>query len=477
MFALRHKCRCLPTEYLIKMDKSFGYRQIIQICIPLMMSMAAVTVMEFTDRVFLSRYSLEAISAAIPAGGAAMFFIFLFSGVSGYASVFIAQYIGAKAEHHIGKILWQAIYFSLASGLAFIVLAIFAKTFFAFAGHAPEIQRLEVIYFRILCYGAIFRVTADALTAFYIGRAATRPIMIVNMMGIVLNVPLDYALINGFWIFPQWGIAGAGIATVASWAFTCVLFAALIFNKNNNRKFRLLSAKSLDKELFMRLITYGLPSGLQFCLDIASFIFFVFLVGRIGKSELAASNIVLSISSLAFMPMLGISQALSTLTGQALGRKNPSQAKSAVLKSIHLLLIYIIFIDLLYIFAPHWIIEIFMPGDQTAADHETIAATASVLLQFVAVYVFFDALYMAFAGALRGAGDTRFILWSTGLASVFIMMVPSFIAIEILQLGLVKAWGCIMAYVLSLFLICGFRYLKGHWQGMRIVEKEMLECK
>ena len=130
------------------------YKEVLRVCFPLVMSMSATTVMEFTDRAFLSNYSIEAISAVAPAGITAYLFMAFFGGIAGYTQVFIAQYFGAGRAEKIGSALWQGIFFSLFSGIIFLLLSFFAaKPIFSIAGHAPEIQELEEIYFNILCRG------------------------------------------------------------------------------------------------------------------------------------------------------------------------------------------------------------------------------------------------------------------------------------------------------------------------------------
>ena len=169
--------------------KKSCYSDVIRVCLPLVMSTAAVTVMEFTDRVFLSNYSLDAISAATPAGIVAFLFILFFSGVAGYGTVFIAQYAGAGAHHRIGGAVWQIIYFSLVSGIALVGISFLAEPIFKLGGHAPEIQRLENIYFKILCQGAVLNVAGTGLASFFrragftecARRSETRPIMRYNV--------------------------------------------------------------------------------------------------------------------------------------------------------------------------------------------------------------------------------------------------------------------------------------------------------
>ena len=178
------------------------------------------------------------------------------------------------------------------------------------------------------------------LSSFFTGRGMTRPVMIINMIGTLFNIPLDYALINGIWIFPEWGIRGAAIATVMSWSLVTIVFALIVFTRKNDRVFKVLSQRAFEAGLFGRLMRYGIPSAVQFSMDIFAFTFFVLMVGRIGKIELAVTNIVLSIDSLAFMPLMGFSLGTSTLVGQALGRNRVDQALAANRATIHIVLFY-----------------------------------------------------------------------------------------------------------------------------------------
>ena len=462
-------CRCIARK---PMNRTYSYNEVLKVCLPLMMSTAAVTVMEFTDRVFLSNYSLEAISAATPAGIVALVFIIFFSGVSGYASVFIAQYIGAGAFHRVGSALWQAIYFSLAASALLIGLSFLSPLIFSISGHVQEVQELEVVYFRILCLGAGIHVSEAGLSAFFTGRGITRPVMVANISAMLINIPLNYMLIYGFWFIPELGIAGAGIATVIAWAWMLVLYTLLIFRKENDTRFHVLRSRRFDKPLFLRMMQFGVPGGLQSCLDITAFLFFIFMVGRIGKIELAVSNIVIAINSVAFMPAYGFSMGVSTLVGQSMGRGNPGEAKTAVSKAIHLLIVYTLCVDLLYLFAPESILALFIPAGQDTQTGAALSAMGVSLLRIVSVYVFFDAMYMTFAGALRGAGDTRFVMWSIGLASLGIMILPTYIIIDILSQGLFTAWLCVLSFVFCLFAICGLRYRNGKWQTMSVLEQD-----
>ena len=215
---------------------------------------------------------------------------------------------------------------------------------------------------------------------------------------------------------------------------------------------------------------FGIPGSLQHTLDIMAFTLFVLMVGRIGTLELAATNIVISINSLAFMPSMGASQGISVLVGQALGRNNPNQANSYVWSAAHLLLIYTISLDLLFIFAPDMMLAPFISSNTTLADQAIILELGRGLLHIVAAYLLFDAMYMMFSGALKGAGDTRFMMKAMILISLFCFMLPVFIGIQFLHIGLFSAWMLAFFYIFSLFVAFAWRYRLGAWKEMLVIE-------
>ncbi len=447
------------------------YRQVLRVSLPLVISMSSTMIMEFTDRVFLANYSLDAIAAALPAGIAAFLFISLFLGTAQYLNVFVAQYVGSGRSQRVGAALWQGIYFSLLSAAAMTALSFFAEPLFAFGGHPLEVQMLEAVYFKVLCLGSGILIFGTALSCFFSGRGQTRLVMVITMIGTLFNIPLDYALINGVWIFPEWGILGAGIATVMSWLLVTLIFALLVFTKKNDRAFNVLTHWTLEANLFGRLMRYGIPSAIQFSLDIFAFTFFIFMVGRIGKLELAATNMVFSINSLAFMPLMGFSLGTSTLVGQALGRNRVYEAIAATRATIHIVLAYISLLFILFLIFPRPLLALFRPQDTSTLNFVAISETGTLLLRFVSAYIFFDALYMVCIGVLKGAGDTRFIMWSIGILSLVVMILPLYIGVQILGAGLYYAWTCATGFVFFLFVTSYWRYRQGRWKEVRVIKQ------
>ena len=450
-----------------------GYGEVLRLAFPLIISTGSWSVQHFVDRMFLTWYSPEAIAAAMPAGMVSFTVTCIFIGTASYVGTFVAQYYGAGRHDRCGPSLWQGIYVAVCGGMLQMILIPLAGPIFQLIGHAPEIQECERIYFVILCYGAMPAITASAVAAFYSGLGKTWPVMWVNVAVTVVNLTLDWFLIFGHGGFPEMGIAGAGIATTAAFFFSVAVYLVLIFRPAYARRYNTVGGWRPDGELLRRLIRYGFPSGIHFFIEIATFTAFIILIGKLGTEALAASNIAFNINTLAFMPMIGIGIAVSVLVGQRLGGDNPKLAERSTYSAFHLTFLYMTVIALFYVAWPDLFIQPFAARSDPVR-FASIREMTIVLLRFVAVYSLFDALNIIFASAIKGAGDTRFVMIMELILSMAIMVVPSYLAIIHFSLGIYGGWICATMYIAALGMAFYGRFRGGRWKEMRVIEERVI---
>ena len=447
-----------------------GYRQVLSIAIPLILSTGAWSIQHFVDRMFLTWYSPEAIAAAMPAGMLNFTIMSLFLGTAGYVSTFVAQYHGSGRDERIGPVLWQGMYLAIIGGIVHLVLVPLAGPFFRFVGHEPLVQQYETIYFQVLCLGATPAIASSAMSGFFSGRGKTWPVMWVNTLGTAVNLIMDYGLIFGRWGLPELGIKGAAIATVMSACFSFVAYLILLSRPTHDGRYYTLRGRMFERVLFLRLMYFGFPSGVQFFLDMVGFTTFILLIGRLGTPQLAATNIAFNINTLAFMPMIGFGIAVSVLVGQYLGKNRPDLAERSVYSSFHLTFLYMASVAAAYVLFP----SIFLDPFASQADPASFIAirkTTVILLRFVAVYSLFDALNIVFASAIKGAGDTRFVMFMIAIVSSVALVIPSYIALVLLDAGIYTGWTIASAYVSILGVIFLFRFMGGKWKSMRVIEQ------
>lgn len=445
-----------------------GGRELLRLAFPLILSNSFWTLQITIDRVLLSKYSSDAVAAALPA--AVLFWIpfALLQNIAGYAAIFVAQYTGAGRPHRVGPAVWQALHFSVVAGIAFLGLLPLAEPLMALNRHSPAVQELETVYFRCLCFAALPMLLVQAASAFFTGRGDSWTAMLINATACAVNVLLDYAWIFGRWGFPAWGIAGAGWATVAgSWA-SAILALALLFRRRYRDEYHTLRGWRLDRPLFGRLMWFGGPAGLQWMLEALAFNVFLLLVGRLGDGPLTATSIALAINLFAFIPMMGVGQAVSVLVGQHLGQDRPELAERSTWLGFWLAWVYMTAVALLYAFLPGVFLYLFESDD---VKWPAAAAVAGVLLRFVAVYSLFDSMNAVFSFALRGAGDTRFVTLMVLVLAWPLMVLPTFVAWYFEWPGAIYwAWGSASVYVIALGVTFLVRFQGGKWKTMRVIE-------
>jgi len=460
----------LLSQFQSRWSKPNGYGDVLRISLPMVISMGSHTVMLFTDRLFLGHYSLDAIAAATPSGMLAFMFMCFFTGIVGFNNTFVAQYIGTGAPRRVGCALWQTLYFSVGAGMILAALSPIGGPIFRMAGHEPEVQKLESVYFAILMLGSIFPLLHDGLASFYSGRGLTRVIMVINLIGMTVNIPLNYMLINGLYGLPELGVAGSALATVTSHGVMLILFVLVVFRNKNEAVYGVRSRRRFDRELFARLLKFGTPAGLQFFMEMFAFTFFLLMIGRLGRNELAATNMAFALNTLCFMPMIGFAIAVSTLVGQAIGRGRPEDGVTATHSALHLTCAYMWTVALIFVLLPTPLCNIFQSPGQDPAEFAAVRSMAVVLLRFVALYSILDTFNVIYSGTLKGAGDTQFIGWTVLILTSTVMVVPIYLALVWFHAGLYTAWSFATAYVCLMAFIFYIRYRQGRWKTMLVIE-------
>ena len=275
---------------------------------------------------------------------------------------------------------------------------------------------------------------AAALSAFFTGLGRNRVVMVIDTSASVLNALLDYGWIFGHFGLPALGIEGAAWATVVALWFRVVAYLAWMMLPRYRRLYGLWRGRRFDASLMRRLLRYGGPNGLQMLIEIAGFTLFLLLVGNLGPEAMAATTLAFNVNTLAFMPMLGLGIALSTIVGQQLGRNDPDLAGRATWTAFWMAVIYMGAMALVYVLMP----DVLLMGHAAGTSPESFAPlrdTTVILLRFVAAYCLFDAMNVVFSSALKGAGDTRFIL----ITSLLVTPIPLLAAWAGMHFA---HWGC-----------------------------------
>jgi multidrug resistance protein, MATE family len=441
---------------------------------PLILSQLSFTLQTMADRLFLTWFSSAAVAGAVTGLFATLGLIGLFVGTGEYLTTFISQYLGAGRPRRVGPVLWQGIYFSLLAGLLVAALAPLARVAFTLAGHDPLLLAHETTYARILMLGAAPVILMATLSTFFAGRGETRVVLMVNLAITALDVVLNYLWIFGKGGFPRAGVAGAAWSTVLSQAVGALLYLALILRPAHREAFATLSGWRLEPRLLRRFLRFGLPSGLQYSLEITAFALFMVIVGYKGVTPLAASGIAFNLNMIVFMPTLGLGVGVAALVGRYLGADRPEAAERTTWSAFWMSLAYMLFCGGLYVLVPRLLLAPYGAGADPA-EFGPVESLAVVFLRFVAFYSIFDMMNVIFAAGLRGAGDTTYPLAATVALSWVAMLVPAYVGCVLLGGSVYIAWCAATVYIACLGLLLLRRFRAGGWKRLRVIEPRVAE--
>ena len=204
-------------------------------------------------------------------------------------------------------------------------------------------------------------------------------------------------------------------------------------------------------------------------LDIGAFSLFVMLVGRLGETAFMAANIALSVNMIAFMPSVGIGQAAGTLVGQHIGRRDFDGASAVGWRAVHIGWIYTICAALTFVLMPEVYIRLFARGD---VPFDEIFNLARTLLIFASCWGLMDSTNLILSGALRGAGDTHFVMWYETSMAWFFFAAGELLIVLVLKLGVIAAWAWALVYISLLAVGMVARFRTKRWQLIELIERQ-----
>lgn len=483
-----------------------GMREVLQIAWPLMLSTGLFSIVLFCDRLFLYQFSNVAASAALTSGSLFWTVICVPVGMLSYTSTFVAQYSGARQQGQglvaVAQGVWLGVLFVPMLAITGLIVPWLCQRF----GHAPELLEAETTYYLALIPAAISMMLASPIVGLFSGLGKTRVLLACDVVSTIVNIFLDYWLIFGGLGVPALGVVGAGAASSAACILKLILLANLYLRlcrkfsrvdanpiatfdqdlrdakapdeqrsalKSEHRETAQLPSqrKSLfawNKYMAKRLMHFGWPAGVQMLVESLSFSWIMLLVGDLDETAMAATTLALNVNIVAFIPMNGLGMAVGVLVGTYLAAGKLHLAQRATRNGIAIGILYSLGFVVAYgVFTEH-MLELYSWQAMTNRFEE-VRPVLRILLRFIAAYCVFDALQIVFVGAIKGAGDTTYVLVASIAVSVLVVGSGIFFSYRI-EPDIYYWWTVIAVWVAGMAVAFTGRYLHGGWKSKSVVE-------
>lgn len=466
--------RALPAERIAADgSRHVDYRAIGALAFPLMLNSGLQVVISLTDTWFIGHISTTAMAGIAAIYWIVLFFVMVFGGIGLAVQTIVAQAVGGRRRWRASHAAWVAMWGCLVTVPFFTAFAWLGGRILAPFGLDAAVHAQAVAFWWPRMIGAPIGVALWAILGFFNGIARPRITVATSTLVAVVN-----AALNEFFIFQLgWGIAGAAWATNASMLCGLVFAMSVFLRKSVRSEFRSHLTWRPDARSLLRQFRIGLPMGLMYAADLFGVSLFQLMQVRLSEVDGAATQIVMMLTSAAYMPGLGIALAGTTLVGQAIGAGDRDWANKLGNAIVVVTVAFMGAIGVLLAAAGPWL----MPAFVTAGDVHAgaVVKLGVVLLWIAAGYQIFDGLNLSAGFALRGAGDVRvpavlFLVLSWGvfvpLAHVlsfapgegWVHGLPQF------GLGAVGGWFALLTYVLLLGGALYLRWRSGAWRRIRI---------
>ncbi len=386
----------------------------------------------------------------------------IFAAVVVGATAIVARHVGAGEAQEANHTVGQSIILAVVFGVVFSVpLWLFAEQAMALLRARPDVVELGARYIRAVTPSLLPSLILAAGGSVLRGAGDTRSPMLIMIAVSILNLVLGYTLIYGALGLPALGVLGAGIAASISRAMGAIGIVAVLVKGSGILKYRLSSALSFDLSEMRRIFGIGLPAGAEQAQMQIAFTIYAVIISSLGTVTYAAHAVAMRVEGFAFMPGWGFGIAAMALVGQSLGAERPEIGEKAAYLAQRYAMILMTVVGALMFFFGRQLSSIFI------SDPEVIRVSA------LGVKVWAFAMPMlgtsnTLAGALRGAGDTRWVFVFMTLCIWIVRLPVAYALAHMAHLGAAGAWTGAVLDINVRGALAWRRFARGKWKTIKI---------
>ncbi len=459
----------LPAQRIDAQGRSHvDARAIAALAGPLMLNSAIQAALNLTDTWFVGRISTTAVAAMAAIYWVVLCAILLLGGIGMAVQTFAAQAYGSGRRSRAAQAAWSGLYASLLTIPAFIAIGFLGGPLLDALHVNQEVRSLALAYWwPRLVIGGPLGLLVWSLTAFFNGISRTRISLVVTAAMAVANIPF-----NQWFIFSlHLGIAGSAWGTVAAEVVGLALAMVSFLSQPMRRDYR--SGRTWRRPMLRRQFLEGLPMGLSTTADLVGLALFQLMLVTASNIAGAATQIVMMLTSIAYMPGIGIALAGTTLVGQSIGMGELDWARRVGNWIIRACALFMGGIGLALGIAGPWLLPSFVSASDPSAS--AVVHLGIPVLWLAAAYQTFDGMNVGASFCLRGASDARIpALMVASLSWLFFVPAAYFAVFESgkgwfaqlpgLGYGAIGGWVVSVAYVVLLGTSLTLRWRSGAWR-------------
>ena len=435
------------------------YSDIVTIAWPALVELTLMQLTSMFDTMQVSRLGAWATSAVGLTTQPKFLLATAFTALNTGTMALVGRYRGSGEQEKAKRVIRQSFMLNTFFGLFFAIIGlIFATPLIKFMGATEEKVLIEgVKYFQIQMFGMFTVSMTSCITSTLRGCGDSKTAMKYNMTSNIINVLFNWILINGKLGFPRLEVVGASIATVMGQTVALIMAIRAIRKKNQYARLEFPKGSfRLDRDIVTNISRIGLPAMVEQLAMRFGVIVFTKTIAGLGTTAYATHTICMSIQSMTFMNGQAFATSATSLVSQSLGKGRPDMAMHYSKRTQRVGMATAACIAICIFFFNKFLLGLYTPD-------QAVITAGSALLSMIALIQPFQASQFIFAGALRGAGDTKFTAMVTMLTVMLLRPGLAIFLINQFDLGLNGAWYALVADQLVRTSLVFYRYHSGKW--------------
>lgn len=411
------------------------FREILYLAIPAVGEMTLYMMIWIFDTMMIGKYGgqLAVSSVGLSTEIIYSFFnIIIAVGVSTALTSLISRAIGSKDYKKAEIIANAGIKIAVVLALIFFSLLFFVPDkILNLAGATKEMLPLATRYAKISSFSFFLLTLSSTTNGIFRGIKDTKTSLYVAGSINIVNLFLDYVLIFGNFGFPEWGITGAAVATVAG-NFIGIL---LQWSRLKKLPFKISLFSYVSKKDIWEIIRFAVPSGLQEANFSLSRLLGLTFILSLGTTAFAANQIGIAIEAISTMPGWGVAIACTALVGHSIGENNPNKSQEYTLYSTIIASIFMGVLACFFFFIPKTLVSFFINKQEI-----DVIKIGAICLQVAAFEQIPIAIVTVLGSYFKGIGNPKTPFYVSFFTNWFLRLPIAFYLISILRLPVYIYW-------------------------------------
>lgn len=374
---------------------------------PILVAQLTQMLMSVVDTLMAGRVSATDLAAVSVGGSIWIPSTLLIMGLALALAPIISHFDGAGKQHKVANMVQQGIYAAAIGGLLCFAVILCAPLILNAMSVEAEFRQITLDYLFYVSFGIPALVLYMVLRNFCEGLSHTVPSLIIGVVGLLVNIPVNYIFIYGEFGMPALGGAGCGLATaIVLWvmAMGMLIYISVVKRFKQMAVFKQIHAPNWDDVWYV--VRLGFPIATSMFFEVSLFAAAALVIAPLGATMVASHQIALNISSLVYMVPLSLSMAVTLRVGFALGAGNPANAmlshKLATLYGMTFAAVN----GLIMYLAGAWLASIY-------TDDQAVIQLSATLMGLAAIFTLSDTFQAIAIGTLRGYKDTKVVMFIT----------------------------------------------------------------